>query len=71
MDEFAMKINNIVSNIQALGDKIGEAYVVKKLLRAVPLKFLRIASPIEQFADLDKITVKEVVGRLKACEDRI
>ena len=71
IDDFAMKVNNIVSNIRALGEKVEEAYVVKKLLRAVPNKFLQIASTIEQFADLDTMTVEEVIGRLKAHEERV
>lgn len=29
VDEFSMKINNMVSNIRALGENIEEAYVVK------------------------------------------
>ncbi|GJY00017.1 hypothetical protein Tco_0357035 [Tanacetum coccineum] len=58
-------------NIRALGDKIEETYVVKKLLRAVASKFLQIASTIEQFGDLDHMSVEEVVGRLKTHEERI
>ena len=48
-----------------------EAYVVKKLLRAVPSKFLQIASTIEQFGDLEKMTVEETIGSLKAHEERL
>lgn len=54
-----------------LGDTVDESYVVKKLLRAVPAKFLQIASTLEQFADLDEMTVEEVIGRLKAHEERM
>ncbi|KAL4577043.1 hypothetical protein LXL04_013144 [Taraxacum kok-saghyz] len=57
VDEFAMKVCNIVSTMRALGDMVEESYVVKKLLRAVPSKFLQIASTLEQFGDLDKMTV--------------
>lgn len=71
VDEFAVKVSNIVSNIRALGDTIEESYVVKKLLRAVPSKFLQIASTLEQFGDLDSMTVEEVIGRLKAHEERM
>lgn len=71
IDDFAMKVNNILSNIRALGEKVEEAYVVKKLLHAVLSRFLQIASTIEQFADLDKMMVEEVIGRLKAHEERV
>lgn len=37
IDEFSMKVNNVVSNIHALGYKVEEAYIVKKLLRIVPI----------------------------------
>ena len=52
VDDFAARLTMIVNKICALGDKVEEAYVVKKLLRAVPSKFLQIASTIEQFNNL-------------------
>lgn len=47
------------------------AYVVKKILRVVPPKFLTIACTIEQFTDLEKMTVEETVGSLKAHKERL
>ncbi|KAL8107457.1 hypothetical protein AgCh_024023 [Apium graveolens] len=71
LDDFYMKLNGLVTNIRALGEKMEEAYVVKKLLRAVPSKFLQIASAIEQFGDLEVMSIEEVVGSLKAHEERL
>lgn len=71
LDEFYMKLNGLVTNIRALGEKVEETYVVKKLLRAVPPKFLQIVSAIEQFGKMEEITVEEVIGSLKAHEERI
>lgn len=71
IDDFYMKLNGIVTNIRALGEVISEAYVVKKLLRAVPSRFLQIASTIEQFGNLETMTVEETVGSLKAHEERL
>nr|XP_017239706.1 PREDICTED: uncharacterized protein LOC108212495 [Daucus carota subsp. sativus] len=48
IDDFCMKLNGLVTNMRALGEKVDEAYVVKKLLRPVPTKFLQITSTIEQ-----------------------
>ncbi|XP_074369734.1 uncharacterized protein LOC141711225 [Apium graveolens] len=48
-----------------------ESSVVRKILRAVLERFLQIASNIEQFADMKVLTVEEVVGRLKAHEERM
>lgn len=70
-DEFSTRVTNIVSTMRSLGDTVDESYVVKKLLRAVPSKFVQIASTLEQFGDLDVMTVEEVIGRLKAHEERI
>ncbi|XP_074336204.1 uncharacterized protein LOC141673363 [Apium graveolens] len=71
LDEFCIKLNRLVANIRALGESIDEGYVVKKLPRAVPKKFLQIASTIEQFGDLDTMSVEEAVGSLKAHEERL
>ena len=71
LDDFCLRLNGLVTNIRALGEEMKESYVVKKLLRAVPAKFLQIASTLEQFADLEKLSVEETVGSLKAHEERI
>ncbi|XP_074373445.1 uncharacterized protein LOC141713770 [Apium graveolens] len=71
IDDFSMKLTNIVSNIRALGDKVEQSCVVKKLLRAVSTKFLQIASTVEQFGDLDNMSVTELIGRLRVHEERI
>lgn len=71
LDDFCFKLNGLVANIRALGESVEESYVVKKLLRAVPTKFLQIASTIEQFGDLEKMSVEEAVGSLKAHEERL
>lgn len=71
LDDFCMRLNGLVTNIRALGEKVEESYVVKKLLRAVPTKFLQIASAIEQFGNLEEMSVEEVIGSLKAHEERL
>lgn len=71
LDEFYLKLNSLVTNIRAMGDKVEEAYVVKKLLKAVTPKFLQIASAIEQFGKVEEMSVEEVVGSLKAHEERL
>lgn len=71
LDDFCMKLNGLVTNIRALGEDIKETYVVKKLLRAVPSRFLQIASTLEQFGNIEKMTVEEIVGSLKAHEERM
>lgn len=48
-----------------------ESYVVKKLLREIPAKFLQITSTMEQFGDLKIMTVEETIGSLKAHKERL
>lgn len=71
IDDFTGKVINSVSMLRTLGDKVEESQVVKKLLRAVSSKFLQIASTLEQFGDLESMSVEEVIGRLKAYEERM
>ncbi|XP_074351839.1 uncharacterized protein LOC141690987 [Apium graveolens] len=71
VDDFSMKLNGLATNIKALGETIDELYVVKKFLRSVPTKFLQITSAIEQFGDLENMTIEEVIGSLKAHEERL
>lgn len=71
LDDFCMKLNGLVVNIRALGGEVKEAYIVKKLLRAVPNRFLQIASTIEQFGNLETMTIDETIGCLKAHEERL
>lgn len=71
IDEFCMKLNGLVTNIRTLGETIEESYVVKKILRAAPSKFLQITSAIEQFRKLDEMSIEETVGSLKAHEERL
>ncbi|XP_074373452.1 uncharacterized protein LOC141713776 [Apium graveolens] len=71
LDDFCLKLNGLVTNMHALGDEMAESYVVKKVLRAMPQKFLQVMSTIEQFGDLEKMTIKEVIGSLKGHDERL
>lgn len=41
IDDFYMKLNDLVTNIRALGEHMQESYFVKKLFRAMPSKFCK------------------------------
>lgn len=71
LDDFCMKLYGLVTRIRVLGETMPETYVVKKLLRAVPAKYLQIASTIEQFGNLEEMTVGETVGCLKAHDEML
>ncbi|XP_039840775.1 uncharacterized protein LOC120700591 [Panicum virgatum] len=69
VDEFAEKFMMIVGRIRELGDAMDEKYVVKKLMRAVSTKFINIASSMVLFNDINKMTMEEAIGSLKAHEE--
>ena len=48
LDDFCMKLNGLVANIRALGETIGEEYVVKKMLRALPTSFCKLSQPLSK-----------------------
>lgn len=68
---FCLRLSGLVTNIRTLGETVEESYVVKKMLRAVPARFLQIVSAIEQFGKLEEMSVEEIVGSLKAHEERM
>lgn len=66
---FEAKVDS-VTNKRALVKTIEESYVLQNFLRTVPSK-LHIASTIEHFGDLEKMSVEETIGSLKVHEERI
>ncbi|CAD6257884.1 unnamed protein product [Miscanthus lutarioriparius] len=65
-----MRITNLVANIKSLGETIDDTRVVKKFLRVVPPRFNQVAVSIEMFCEMKTLTVEDLVGRLRAAEDR-
>ena len=68
---FAAKLTKLVAHMRSLGEKIDEGTIVSKLLRATPAKYDPIKSSMEQFGDLDTITLDEAIGSLKIHEDKL
>ncbi|KAL8155751.1 hypothetical protein AgCh_000962 [Apium graveolens] len=71
LDDFYLKINGLVRNKGSLGEEMNESYLVKKLLRAMPSKFLQILSTIEQFGSIKTMSIEEEVSSLKAHEEHM
>ncbi|GJU18453.1 hypothetical protein Tco_1146419 [Tanacetum coccineum] len=65
IDTFTEKLTTLVNKAASLGHTIENSVVVRKLLNAVPDKFLQIVASIEQYSDLDEMSVDEAIGRLK------
>ena len=59
IEDFALRLTSLVSQLAQVGIDIGEDEAVAKYLRVVPPRFGQIA-----------LSIEEVTGRLKAVEDR-
>ena len=70
VDEFAVRINNLAARLRTLGDDHTEPTVVRRFLQALPPRYHQIAMSIETLLDLETLSVEELVGRLKAAEER-
>jgi len=70
IDDFGMRITNLVADLKVLGETIDDVKVVKKFLRVAPARFTSVVVSIEMFCDLKKLTLEELIGRLRAAEER-
>ena len=65
-----MRLSSLVSQLSVLGVTVGEPEVIRKFLSVVPKKFSQMACSIETLLDLNTLSIEELIGRLKAAEER-
>jgi len=70
VSEFGIRISTLATNLRTLGDNITDAEVVKKLLQVVLDRLSQAAVSLEMFLDLNKVSIEEVIGRLRVFEER-
>ncbi|GKC14192.1 retrovirus-related pol polyprotein from transposon TNT 1-94 [Tanacetum coccineum] len=71
IDAYAAKLSGIASKSATLGKVISELKLVKKFLTSLPRRFVHIVEALEQVLDLKTMAFEDVVGRLKAYEERV
>ena len=72
IDDFVGRLSEISSKSVALGESIEETKLVKKFLKSLPRKkYIHIVASLEQVLDLKNTTFEDIVGRLKAFEERV
>lgn len=71
IDTFTGKLTTLVNKAASLGHTIQYQNLVRKLLNAVPDRYLQVVASIEQYSDLNTMTLEEAIGRLKTYEERI
>ena len=60
--DLAMKFMHIVSDLRNLGEVMEEKEVVQRFLRETPAKFDALTLSLEQYGELDKVSLDEVIG---------
>lgn len=72
IDDFGGKLSKLASKSAALGSTIEETKLVKKFLCSLPRKkYIQIVASLEQVLDLNTTSFEDIMGRLKAYEERI
>ena len=71
VSEFANKFSRIVFELRQLGEKIDKKEAVKKLLRSMPSRYDLLTLSLEQFGDLDFMTLVEAIGSVEVHEMRL
>ncbi|KAK1677381.1 hypothetical protein QYE76_038229 [Lolium multiflorum] len=70
LEAFGMRINTLANSLRIPGDDVEEVTVVERFLQVVPSKYTQVAISIETLLDTSLLTVEELIGRLRAAEDR-
>ncbi|GJW52648.1 zinc finger, CCHC-type containing protein [Tanacetum coccineum] len=63
IDTFTTKLTTLVNKAASLGHTMEYETLVRKLLNAVPDRYLQIVASIEQYSDLDEMTLEEAIGK--------
>lgn len=69
IDDFVMRLSNLVAAMCMVDEIVEERKVVEKLLRVTPKRLATVAIAIEVTANFDTLTLEDVGGRLRAADD--
>ena len=69
VEDFAIRLNALVSRLAVLGDPEPPHKVVEKYLRVAKPRFRQLVISIETLFDVSTLYVEEITGRLVAAED--
>uniref|UniRef100_J3NB24 Uncharacterized protein n=1 Tax=Oryza brachyantha TaxID=4533 RepID=J3NB24_ORYBR len=70
VDDFAMRLNGLVSQLATLGDPEPANKVVEKYLRVASSRFYQLVLSIETLLDVSTLSVEDITGRLKMAENK-
>ena len=69
VDDYTLRLPNIVAALETVGETIPPRRVVEKLLRTVPKSLRQVAVAIQVSANLATLTLEDATGRLRAAEE--
>jgi uncharacterized membrane protein YgcG len=69
VEDFAMRLNNLTTQLATLGDAEPDSKIVDKYLRIARLRYKQLVISIETLLDSADLSVEEITGCLKAAED--
>jgi hypothetical protein len=69
VEDFILRLNDMVATLVTLGETVEEHVVVEKVLCCVPPRLKQITLPIFTLLDVRTVTVANLVGRLKMAEE--
>ncbi|XP_066391662.1 uncharacterized protein [Miscanthus floridulus] len=70
MEDFGMRITNLVATLKSLDETVDDPHVIKNFLCVLSSYFNQVAVSIEMFCDMKTLLVEDLVGRLRTAEDR-
>lgn len=71
IDDFAIRISKLVTDLRGLGEEsVTDTRLLKKFLRVVPQRYSQVAVAIEMVKDMKTMTIEDLVGHLRAAEER-
>jgi hypothetical protein len=69
VEDFILRLNDMVATLVTLGETVEEHVVVEKVLCCVPPRLKQITLAIFTLLDVRTLTVANLVGRLKMAEE--
>jgi hypothetical protein len=69
IEDFALRLTNLVQRLAILGDPEPQDRVVAKYLQVARSRYKQLVISIETLLDISTLSIEEVTGRLKAATD--